>query len=379
MSKEDFETAKVKEEPISPAQGSAENSTVAHIPKIDLHVHIEGTIAPEIAKMIANRNGVKLSDDLFNAEGNYNWKGFPDFISKYDEVSKALKNKRDYTDVTYHFLKKWASQGGIYAEIIVSPNHADLIGLDRDEMMQGIYDGIEKAKARFGIEARINITCLRHENPETAIEVAKYAAQLNNKYVTGFNIAGAEKEGDIAAYKQAFDIAHNAGLSCTPHLAEAASAHQIEEALNVMPYIKRIGHGVNVIKVPELMAELKKRDILLEVCPSSNVEIGIFPEMEKHPIGMLYRMGVLVSINTDDPPFFFTDIDKEYQTVKDVFGLSDLDLCAITRSAAEHAFCEQSLKDALIAKIDDAQKKIFDEYGAKQNAKKKKKPFFKPK
>jgi adenosine deaminase len=366
MSKESFDAAKTAEPEISPAQGPAENSTVAHLPKIDLHVHIEGTIAPEIAKMIADRNGVKLSEDLFDAQGNYNWKGFPDFISKYDEVSKALKNKRDYMDVTYHFLKKWASQGGIYAELIVSPNHADLIGLDRDEMMQGIYDGIEKAKSRFDIDARINITCLRHESPEAAVEVAQYAAKLNSKYVTGFNIAGAEKEGDIAAYKQAFDIAHKAGLACTPHLAEAASANQIKEALDVIPYIKRIGHGVNVINDPKLMAELKKRDILLEVCPSSNVEIGIFPKMEEHPIGLLYRLGVGVCINTDDPPFFFTDIDKEYQVVKDVFGFEDFDLCQMTRNAAQHAFCEPELKEKLLARVDEAQKKIFEDMSAKR-------------
>lgn len=364
----------------SPAAGPAENSTVKHIPKVDLHVHIEGTIAPEIARMIAGRNGIELSDDLFNAEGQYNWTGFPDFISKYDEVSKALKNERDYMDITYHFLKKWASQGGIYAELIVSPNHADLIGLDRDEMIRGIAAGIDKAKERFGIDARMNITCLRHENPEMAVEVAQYAAQLNHPYVTGFNIAGAEQEGDIVAYKQAFDIAHKAGLSCNPHLAEAASAQQMKDALEAMPYIKRIGHGVHAINDVEVINELKKRDVMLEVCPSSNVEIGIFKSIAEHPFGHLYRLGVPVSINTDDPPFFFTDIDLEYQLVKDEFGLNDFELNEITRKAVEHAFCDDATKTKLLKIVDEAQKKIFDDMSEKraQSSKKPKSWGFKP-
>lgn len=335
-------------------------SPVAHIPKADIHVHIEGTIAPEIARMIADRNGVKLSDHLFKGDGSYNWTGFPAFLQAYDEVSKALKTERDYLDITYHFLKKWASQGCIYAELIVSPNHADLIGLEREAMMRGIYAGIDKAKSRFDIDARINITCLRHESPEKAVEVAQYAATLNHPYVTGFNIAGGEKEGDIRAYKQAFDIAHAAGLSCTAHLAEAASAAQVKDALDAIPYIKRIGHGVNLIFDPVTMNDVKKRGILLEVCPSSNVEIGIFPAMDKHPFGHLYRIGPKVCINTDDPPFFFTDIDREYTVVKENFGLSDPELLQMTRNAIEYAFCDEATREKLLAKLVLPEKKIPD-------------------
>ncbi len=333
-------------------------SSVSHIPKADIHVHIEGTIAPEIARMIATRNGVTLSENLFKEDGSYQWNGFVEFIKAYDEVSMALKNERDYLDITYHFLKKWASQGCIYAELIVSPNHADLIGLDRDEMMRGIYAGIDKAKSRFDIDARINITCLRHESPEKAEEVAVYAAGLNHPYVTGFNIAGGEKEGDIKAYKNAFDIAHAAGLSCTAHLAEAASAAQVKDALEAMPYIKRIGHGVNLIFDPIVMNDVKKRGILLEVCPSSNVEIGIFPKMDEHPFGHLFRLGPKICINTDDPPFFFTDIDREYGIVKDAFGLNDHELLEMTRNAITHAFCDQATKDNLLAKVVLPQKKM---------------------
>lgn len=349
-------------------------SVVSHIPKADIHVHIEGTIAPEIAKMIAERNGVTLNPNLFKADGTYNWDGFPEFIKAYDEVSMALKNERDYRDVTYHFLKKWASQNCIYAELIVSPNHADLIGLDRDEMMAGIYAGMDKAKDRFGIEARINITCLRHDTPEVAEEVARYATTLDRSRVTGFNIAGGEQEGDIGLYKKAFDIAHAAGFEITAHLAEAASAKQVEEALKHIPYIKRIGHGVHLISDPKLMAEVKKRDILLEVCPSSNVEIGIFPSMDEHPLGYLYRLGPKISINTDDPPFFFTDIDKEYAVTMDEFGLNEADLFQLTRNAIEYAFCDRETKQALLRKVDQAEKKT-PELGAKPKGPRPPKPF----
>ena len=330
---------------------------VAHIPKADIHVHIEGTIAPEIAHMIADRNNVTLNSNLFKADGTYNWNGFPEFIKAYDEVSMALKNKRDYLDITYHFLKKWASQNCIYAELIVSPNHADLIGLDRDEMMEGIYAGIEKAKGRFGIEARINITCLRHDTPAVAEEVAHYAAGLNHPWVTGFNIAGGEQEGDIAAYKKAFDIAHASGLSITAHLAEAASGQQVAEGLKHLPYLKRIGHGVNAFCEPEILAEVKKRGILLEVCPSSNIEVGVFPSMGAHPFGDLYRQGLKMSINTDDPPFFFTDIEKEYAIAMDAFGLNEADLYQMTRNAVDSGFCDEPTKQILMAKIYFAEKK----------------------
>jgi adenosine deaminase len=331
------------------------------IPKADIHVHIEGTIAPEIARMIADRNGVKLKESLFDSQGNYNWNGFHEFIRSYDDVAFALKNERDYMDVTYHFLKKWASLGCIYSEIIVSPNHADLIGLDRDDMMAGIYAGIDKAKGRFDIDARLNITCLRHESPEMAEEVARYAAGINHPYVTGFNIAGGEREGDIAAYKNAFDIAHNADLRMTAHLAEAASAQQVKTALDLFPYIERIGHGVNMIYDPKILGEARRRGVTLEVCPSSNVEIGVFKSYEEHPFRHLMTLGPKVTINTDDPPFFNTDIQKEYELAATYFGLDDLALIGLTRNAIQAAFCDDDTKEVLLNKVREAEKKNIEQ------------------
>jgi adenosine deaminase len=242
-----------------------------------------------------------------------------------------------------------AREGAIYVELTASPDHARLVGLTDEEHIDGIARGIDDARRDTGIEGRILISCVRNFGVEPALRVAQYAAARPHPYVVGFSMAGDEENYPPGAYAEAFRIAAEAGLGCTVHAGEWAGPESVRGGLELP--VSRIAHGVRSIEDPELVEELAARGTFLECCPTSNVVLGIYPSYEEHPLPRLVEAGVRVTLGSDDPPYFGASIGGEYDVCASRFGFGDDELRAITRTAIEAAFCDETLKQRLIQTV----------------------------
>jgi len=311
-------------------------------------VHLEGTAPPDLIRRLAERNCLPAPEGVFAGPDRFAYTDFLDFLKTYDKAASVIRTGEDYRDISLEYLTRCAAEGAIYVELTASPDHAKLVGLSDEEHLDGIARGIDDARAHSGIEARILISCVRNFGVEPALRVARYAAQRPHPYVVGFSMAGDEDNYPPTAYAEAFQLAAEAGLGCSVHAGEWAGPDSVREALRLP--VSRIGHGVRSIEDPSLVEELAERGTVLEVCPTSNVVLGIYPTYEDHPLPRLLEAGLRVTLGSDDPPYFGASIGGEYAVCRDRLGLDDKTLRGITRTAIEAAFCDQNLKQRLISK-----------------------------
>jgi len=329
-------------------------SKTRKLPKAELHVHLEGTVSPALATKLAARNGMKLPDGIFKADGNYNWNNFPEFLKSYDTASSTIATAQDFSDVTYEYLASIAREGAIYAELTLGPDVVAMFGMGYREYLDAVTDGVDRARQEFGIEARFIICMIRHMGPEKALELMHTVDKFPHPLVVGVGLAGNEAMHHPKDFAPAFRIAHEKlNLGCTAHAGEVSGPQSVWDAINHLP-VTRIGHGVRSIEDPELVKTLAERDITLEVCPGSNIALSVYPDFASHPLRKLYDAGVVGSINSDDPPFFWTDLAKEYDTAHEKFGFTESELVAVTRRAVETSFADAGLKADLQRKIDEA-------------------------
>jgi len=322
---------------------------VTGVPKVELHVHLEGTARPDLIRRLAERNGLPVPEGVFAAPDRFAYTDFLDFLKTYDKAASVIRTGVDYRDITYEYLASCAAEGAIYVELTASPDHAKLVGLSDEEHLDGIARGIDDARAESGIEGRILISCVRNFGVEPALRVARYAAERPHPYVVGFSMAGDEENYPPAAYAEAFELAAAAGLGCTVHAGEWAGPESVREGLKLP--VTRIGHGVRSIEDPELVEELAESGTVLEVCPTSNVVLGIYPTYNEHPLPRLRDAGVQVTLGSDDPPYFGATIGGEYALCAEHYALDDEALRGITRTAIHAAFCEEKLKQGLMQTV----------------------------
>ncbi len=320
--------------------------------KAELHVHLEGSFTPELAVMLAQRNKLTLPDGLVAPDGtSYLSKDFLDFLKVYDTLADLIKTPRDYYDITFDYLRARALENAIYVEMMYSPDHAERSsGIPSAEHLIAIQQAINDAKEQFDIVGRIIVTAVRHFGAKAAEHVAQQTHKDRFPCVTGFGLGGDEAKFPPKLFTRAYAIAADADLACTVHAGEFAPASGMVEAMENLP-IRRIGHGVNAIYSPETMAMLKDNDIALELCPTSNIFLGLFKDMAHHPFPKFYDAGIKISINSDDPPFMSTTLGQEYERVQEFYDYSDETMNAITRMAIQAAFVDEKTRSELLAKI----------------------------
>ncbi|MFK0385360.1 adenosine deaminase [Agrobacterium sp. NPDC090273] len=321
----------------------------SHLLKAEIHCHLEGAAPPDLVAAQAQKYGIDSSS--FLRDGKYVWTDFAEFIRCYDAVAQVFKTDEDYAVLTEAYLTELVAANTIYSELIISPDHGDRIGLGADAYLQGIAEGIRVAKEKTGIEARIIVTGERHFGPDRVIAAAEYAARTAHPLVTGFNMAGEERMGRVADYARAFDIARDAGLGLTIHAGEVCGPFSVSDALDLVKPA-RIGHGVRAIEDASLVSRLADSGTVLEVCPGSNIALNVYPDFDQHPLKRLRDAGVRVCINSDDPPFFFTSLVREYELASTTFGFSDAEINDMTRTALQCAFVDEPTRERLLAKLD---------------------------
>jgi adenosine deaminase len=283
-----------------------------------------------------------VPDGLFADEHTFAWRDFLDFLRAYDLAASVIRTAQDYRDVTYEYLAACAAEGAVYVELIASLDHGASVGLDDAEHLAGIAQGIDDAYADHGIVGRIISSCVRNFGVPAAEDVARRTVALDHPYVVGFNMAGDEAGFPAGDFARAFAIVDAAGLGCSVHAGEHDGPASVRAAL-ALPGVTRISHGVRAIEDPALVAELAEREIVLEVCPTSNVVLGVFASYESHPLRSLLQSGVLVTLGSDDPPYFATSIGREYALAHREMGLDLAALRVMTRTALRAAFAGEDI------------------------------------
>lgn len=319
---------------------------ITMVPKAELHCHLEGVASPDLVRKLAARHSLALPAKIFDEKGDFAWSDFLDFLKVYDIASSVIRTPEDYRDVTYQYLMDCAAEGAIYVEVMSSPDHAAAVGMSYVEHLEGIVAGIEDARSESGIESRIIVTCVRHLGPERGVEVARQVVAHPHELVTGFGMGGDENAFEPRDFAPAFGIVHAAGLPCTVHAGEVAGAQSVRAALDALP-VQRLGHGVRAIEDPELVRELADKQIVLEVCPGSNIATGVYSNYSDHPLLALRDAGCLITLNSDDPPYFDTSIGREYDRASSLFGLDDTALREVTLTAIDAAFADPQTKRKL--------------------------------
>lgn len=342
-----------------PRLSSAETPFKPWLPKVDLHVHLEGTMSPALVCRLAAKNGVTLKPGLISEDGlSFCWTddgsaaaGLRAFVQAYDDACAALRTAEDYSLITHDYLCSAAAEGCIYAEIGISADHGAGLGLSYPQMVEAIADGVEKARAETGIEARLISTCVRHYGAQRALRVGAVTAAHPHPLVTGFGMAGDENAGTVADFAPAFQAAKH--LARTAHAGEAAGADSVRDAMEHL-HCRRFGHMVRAMEDEDLVRDLLGIRAVPEVCVSSNLVLKVFDDIAQHPLRRMFDAGLKVTLGSDDPPFFATTIGNEYALAQKYFHFTDRELLQLSRHAVEEAFIDEATRHRLMAKINAA-------------------------
>lgn len=321
------------------------------LPKVELHLHLEGAAPPTFIRGLAKEKHLDISG-IFDERGNYRYRDFRDFLKVYEAATSALRTPGDYQRLTLAVLEESAASGVVYSETFVSPDFCG--GRDLGawrEYLHAMQEAADQAERQMGITLRGIVTCIRHFGPEKARETARCAAETAGDWIVGFGIAGDEKIGAPKDFRWAFDCAREAGLRLTAHAGEWGGPESVRAALQDLE-VERIGHGVRAIEDPALVDELAERGTVLEVCPGSNVALGIYKDFREHPIDALDRRGVKVTISTDDPPFFHTTMVREYEELHRAFDWDEGQFRKIARQSLDAAFCDADTKAKIAKKLE---------------------------
>ncbi|TNH04904.1 adenosine deaminase [Testudinibacter sp. TR-2022] len=343
------------------------------LPKVVLHEHIEGSVAPHLALQLAEKYQVRLPPDFLYQTDEYDAQDFPngryrydesdfrEFVKTYDTVADLVRDAQDYYWVTKDYLSRNAKQGLIYCELITSAFHM-CTSIDEHgntawsaqryhQIMQGIEQAIAEVRSEYGTETRLHACGVRHLPYRDMLASAEFIAQHPRASVTGFNIAGNEKAGKFTDFAELHQLVADIPLPKSYHAGEICGAESVRQAIQCGAV--RIGHGIASIQDAELINLLIEQQITLEISPSSNRIL--VPELQaslaEHPLRKLYDAGVRVCINTDDAGLFGTDIEKEYRIAAQQFGFCRAELLDISLCALECAFVESAVKAQLIQQV----------------------------
>ena len=314
-------------------------------PKIELHVHLEGTVRPATLLEIARRNDYALPADTVEGLAElYQYRNFEHFIEVWILTTHAMRRPEDFRQVVVDYAAEAASHGAVYLEAIFSPAERISRGVDWDEIFSGYCDGAQEAEELHGVTVRLTPDIYRGAPEATAETVVRQAAEYRDRGVVGVGLGGLEAQYPPEPYADVFALARSEGLGSVPHAGEVAGPASIRGALDSL-HADRIRHGFRAIEDPALVDELAERGIVLDVTPVSNVRTGAVASLEEHPLPRLVAAGVLCSISTDDPAMFDTDLTREYSAAASL----GVDPRTAFEAGVAGALCDEATRERLRA------------------------------
>lgn len=339
-----------------PQRRIANNSMDLHkfardIPKVELHVHLEGAIRPATLLELARRNRVELpAQNVEELREFYQFRDFAHFIEVYNAITSCLCTPDDYNLIAYEFGSDCARQNIRYAEVTFTmTTNQKLSGLPWRAILEGLNAGRARARDEFGVDWRWVFDICR-SNPETQDWVVDTALAARDQGVVALGLGGSEADFPAELFERSFTKAWEAGLPCVPHAGEHSGPESVWAAIRLL-HAKRLGHGVRCVEDPALANYLRERQIALEVCPTSNICLDVFPNYASHPLRRLWDMGLLITVNSDDPPLFGTDLNHEYEVLVDHFGFNSGELEQISLNSLRSSFLPQAEKARMEAEF----------------------------
>jgi aminodeoxyfutalosine deaminase len=314
-------------------------------PKIELHVHLEGTVRPRTLLEIARRNDYALPAETEEGLGElYDFRDFAHFIDVWILTTNALRTAEDFRQVVVDYAAEAASHGAVYLEGIFSPGERVRRGVAWEEIFGGYCDGADEARELHAVEVRLTPDIVRGFPLDEAEELVRWAARYRDRGVLGIGLGGLEAEYPPEPYAPAFALARELGLASVPHAGEVAGPASVRGALEELG-ADRVRHGVRVVEDTGLLREVADRRIVLDVCPISNLRTRVVSSLEEHPLPKLLAAGARCSISTDDPAMFGTDLGRDYDAAA-TLGLHPRDAY---EAGLEGALCDDGTKERLRA------------------------------
>jgi len=317
-------------------------------PKIELHVHLEGSVLPESLFEMANRNGVGLpAADAGELAEIYRFRDFEHFLELWSMTTVAIQTDRDFRQVVTDYAEQAASHGAVYIEGIFTPAERVSAGASWDEVFAGFCDGAQQANELFGVEVRLTCDIPRNLEPEVGLRTAEYAVKYRDRGVVGLGLGGPETDYPPEPFERAFLVAKEGGLGSVPHAGEVAGAASMRGAIEVLR-ADRIRHGIRALEDAGIVRELVDRQIVCDVCPVSNVCTGAVGSLEDHPLPSMLEAGIPCSISTDDPAMFGTNLGREYEVARQLGCSAE----TAFRSGLLGALCDERTRRKLEAFAD---------------------------
>ncbi len=322
---------------------------IASLPKAELHLHLEGTVGPEALWRLAQRYGSPLAAGGREAvDALYSTTAFGDFLQAYKTVCQHLRSPEDYEFIAYDGLRRLAAQNVRYAEIMISAGVMIWKGDDVAACFAGIEEGARRAQEDFGIRVAWLFDAVRHFGAEAALEVMRQAARLRDRGVVGFGIGGDERQAPPELFCEVFRAARSEGLRLAAHAGEAAGPESVRNAMDLLG-VERIGHGFSAAQDPSLIDYLVEKQVPIDICLTSNLRTGCLADLAEHPVRRYFDRGVLISLSTDDPALFGTDLNREYELARSVFGFTNEELRELARSSFRNSFLSTEEKAVYLA------------------------------
>lgn len=326
---------------------------IKRLPKAELHLHIEGSLEPELMFRLAKKNDIAIPyESIEDVRAAYNFSNLQSFLDIYYAGANVLQTRDDFYDLTWAYILKCVEDNIVHTEIFFDPQTHTERGVAFETVITGIKDALVDAKTQYGITSCIIMCFLRHLSQEAAFETLEAAMPFKDDII-GVGLDSSEIGNPPSKFEAVFKQAKEAGFKLVAHAGEEADFSYIYEALDLLN-INRIDHGVQSIKSPELMQRLKEEQMPLTVCPNSNIELKVFNDYQEHNIKELLDYGLNVSVNSDDPAYFKGYINQNFINLHEHLTLTEEDVITLVKNSFRSAFLDDAQKADYLAKVDAA-------------------------
>ena len=325
---------------------------IQKLPKAELHLHIEGTLEPEMMFELAQRNNINLPyESVSQVREAYKFNDLQSFLDIYYQGSEVLQQEQDFYDLTYAYLEKAASQNVRHVEIFFDPqSHTDR-GISFETVYRGITRALEDGKIKLGISSHLILSFLRHLSADEAFATLEQALPYKDSIIA-VGLDSAEQGNPPSKFQAVFDRALAEGFLTVAHAGEEGPPEYIWEAINLLE-VSRIDHGVRSMEDPDLLDYLTDKQIPLTVCPLSNVKLKVFDSMAKHNLKQLLNLGICATVNSDDPAYFGGYITENYQAAHSALNLSKQELYQLAKNSFQASFLSLETKEELMTELED--------------------------
>jgi len=324
---------------------------VRHLPKAELHLHIEGALEPELMFELARRNGVSLPyTSIEDVRRAYVFSDLQSFLDIYYAGCRVLLTEQDFYDLTWAYLTRAAAQGVRHAEIFFDPQtHTDR-GVPFEIVVTGIHRALEEGRARLNITSGLILSFLRHLSEEAAMRTLQDALRFR-EWLLAVGLDSSEVGHPPVKFRDVYDRARESGLLAVAHAGEEGPPQYVWEALDILR-VRRIDHGVRSIEDPRLVSRLVEEQIPLTVCPLSNVKLRVFPDLSSHNLKQMLDRGLLVTVNSDDPAYFGGYVADNFQASVAALDLSREQQLQLARNSFVASFLPEEQKRAYVQALD---------------------------